>query len=110
MPNKTKVKIWEYALHMFKNSRIKNTKKNLEQALEKWNWVLESGYRTFINQLSYYHTFKTPLFLSVKKFTSPCLKCRQIVLRRNHLQALSLSNSKNKRFYFGMLLLAYYAS
>jgi hypothetical protein len=64
---------------MFKNSRIKNTKENLEQALEKWNWVLESGYLTFIDRLLYYHTFKTPLLLNVKKFTLPCLKRRQIV-------------------------------
>ncbi len=37
---------------------LKSTKKKLKQALEKWNWVLESGYLTSINQLCYYDTFK----------------------------------------------------
>jgi len=34
MPNKTYVKTWEYVLHMFKNSRNKNTKENFKQTLK----------------------------------------------------------------------------
>jgi hypothetical protein len=43
---------------MVNSQGIKSTKKNLKQAFEKWNWVLESGYLTSINQLCYYDTFK----------------------------------------------------
>jgi hypothetical protein len=39
-------------------------------------------------------------FLNVKKFTLPCLRCRKIVWRRNHLQAFSLSNSETKNIFW----------